>query len=315
MVDDNLTAVGQLSAAERMSSMIVGLYKRAQGLGLVEDDAFEFPLRREHLADALGLSLVHTIKTWSALRKAGLFEQRGSRLRLLNPRINARLATVLRTGGPLAADSLRANPQKKIRSGRQPERILYSTAASGRSRSFGAALAHETVELLAVLGLADAVKPVGEFAMRVFKAAALLFETGGLGALPGVESRIAGGVVKPCAHDGWRPGADARLALAWNPFIADRAPLTRAGRDGLQVRSAGLALPILQAEDREPERPEDREAKDRRDKLERRQSAARAYARRGDPEPSALPLSNAPCVLLIESLPENRPEAGAPVGA
>ena len=92
MVDDNLTAVGQLPAAERMSSIIVALYKRARGLGLVEDDAFDFPLRREHLADALGLSLVHTIKTWSALRKAGLFEQRGPRLRLRNPRISNRLA-------------------------------------------------------------------------------------------------------------------------------------------------------------------------------------------------------------------------------
>ncbi len=99
MVDDNLTAVGQLSAAERMSSMIVGLYKRAKGLGLIEDDSFEFPVRREHLADALGLSLVHTIKTWSALRKAGLFEQRGPRLRLLNPRINERLASYFEQEG------------------------------------------------------------------------------------------------------------------------------------------------------------------------------------------------------------------------
>jgi CRP-like cAMP-binding protein len=92
MVDDNLTAVGQLAAAERISSMIVGLYKRAQRIGLVEDEGFEFPLRREHLADALGLSLVHTIKSWSALRKAGLFEQRGTRLKLLNPRLTERLA-------------------------------------------------------------------------------------------------------------------------------------------------------------------------------------------------------------------------------
>jgi CRP-like cAMP-binding protein len=91
MVDDNLTAVGQLSASERMSSMIVGLFKRARNLGMVEDDAFDFPLRREHMADALGLSLVHTTKTWSALRKARLFEQTGSRLRVLNPRLNLRL--------------------------------------------------------------------------------------------------------------------------------------------------------------------------------------------------------------------------------
>ena len=92
MVDDNLTAVGQLSAAERLSSMLIGLFKRAQGLNMVEDGAFVFPLRREHLADALGLSVVHTIKTWSALRRAGLFEQVGPRLRILNPRLTSRLA-------------------------------------------------------------------------------------------------------------------------------------------------------------------------------------------------------------------------------
>jgi CRP-like cAMP-binding protein len=92
MVDDGLTAVGQLSAMERMSTMIVGLFKRARGLGLVEDDSFEFPLRREHLADALGLSLVHTIKTWTALRRAGLFEPQGSRLKLVNPRLTPTLA-------------------------------------------------------------------------------------------------------------------------------------------------------------------------------------------------------------------------------
>ena len=62
-----------------------------------------------------------------------------------------------------------------------------------RLRPFGAPLVHEAVELLAVLGLAHVVEPVGEFAMRVFKATALFFEPGELGALPGVERRVAGG--------------------------------------------------------------------------------------------------------------------------
>ena len=77
MVDDNLTALGQLSAPERMSSMISRLVQARPRSGVHEDGAFDFPLRREHMADALGLSLVHTTKTWSALRKAGLFEQVG----------------------------------------------------------------------------------------------------------------------------------------------------------------------------------------------------------------------------------------------
>ena len=38
-------------------------------------------------ADALGLSLVHTIKTWSTLRKAGLFSFKAGHLTLLNPRL------------------------------------------------------------------------------------------------------------------------------------------------------------------------------------------------------------------------------------
>jgi len=92
MVDDHLTAVGQLSAFERMSALIVGLYRRAQSLDIVDNDAFLFPLRREHLADTLGLSLVHAIRTWTALRRAGLFEPVGQRLRILNPRISPRLA-------------------------------------------------------------------------------------------------------------------------------------------------------------------------------------------------------------------------------
>ena len=93
LVDSSLTSVGQLSARERMAALIISLYRRAQHLELAEGDAFEFPLRREHLSDALGLSLVHAIKTWSALRRAGLFEQRGQRLRIINPRLTARLAS------------------------------------------------------------------------------------------------------------------------------------------------------------------------------------------------------------------------------
>ncbi len=93
LVDSSLTFVGQLSARERMAALILSLYRRAQHLELVEGDAFEFPLRREHLSDALGLSLVHATKTWSVLRRAGLFEQRGLRLHIVNPRLTAQMAT------------------------------------------------------------------------------------------------------------------------------------------------------------------------------------------------------------------------------
>lgn len=88
LVDENLTSVGQRSARERMGALIIGLYRRADHLGLTTENSFFFPLTRRHLSDALGLSLVHTIKTWSYLRRSGFFRFDNQRLELLNPRLS-----------------------------------------------------------------------------------------------------------------------------------------------------------------------------------------------------------------------------------
>ena len=92
MVDDNLTSVGQRNATERLAALIISLHHRADALGLVTNDGFDFPLAQQQLADALGLSLVHTSKTWSRLRREGLFSFAGGRLVLLNPHLTARMA-------------------------------------------------------------------------------------------------------------------------------------------------------------------------------------------------------------------------------
>jgi CRP-like cAMP-binding protein len=92
LVDENLTSVGRRSAAERIAALIVALYKRAKMLGLVTDDTFEFPLTQEHIADALGLSLVHTNKTLAKLRRMGMFTRANGTLTLTNPRVLARVA-------------------------------------------------------------------------------------------------------------------------------------------------------------------------------------------------------------------------------
>jgi CRP-like cAMP-binding protein len=93
IVDEALASVGQRSARERMAALILSLYRRCEHLGMVDDGAFEFPLTRQHLADALGLSLVHTIKTWSHLRKVGLFTVANGKLVMLNPRLTERWAS------------------------------------------------------------------------------------------------------------------------------------------------------------------------------------------------------------------------------
>ena len=85
IVDENLTSVGRRSAAERIAALIIQLYKRLNALGLVVNGAMPFPLTQQHIADALGLSLVHTNKSLAKLRRIGLFTQVNGTLLLTNP--------------------------------------------------------------------------------------------------------------------------------------------------------------------------------------------------------------------------------------
>ncbi len=94
LIDENLTSVGQRNASERILALVVSLYRRAEALGLVRDRSFRFPPTQQHMADALGLSLVHTSKTWSKLRRAGVFTVSGGRLTLLKPHATARMASL-----------------------------------------------------------------------------------------------------------------------------------------------------------------------------------------------------------------------------
>lgn len=92
MVDDNLLSVGRRTAAERVAALLMHLYRRAQSLGLVEAEGLALPVTQQHIADALGISLVHTNKTMRRLARVGMFDYRRSRLQLINPRALERLA-------------------------------------------------------------------------------------------------------------------------------------------------------------------------------------------------------------------------------
>src|SRR6202167_5003636 len=92
IVDENLTSVGRRTATERVAALIVSLYKRAKALGLVADETFAFPLTQQHIADALGLSLVHTNKTLARLRRMGMFTRANGTMTLTNPRVLERVA-------------------------------------------------------------------------------------------------------------------------------------------------------------------------------------------------------------------------------
>jgi CRP-like cAMP-binding protein len=63
-----LTAVGRRSALEALSWALLRMFLRGEQMGLVHNRSMELPFRQQDLADAMGLSLVHTNKTLSKLR-------------------------------------------------------------------------------------------------------------------------------------------------------------------------------------------------------------------------------------------------------
>ena len=63
-----LATVGQRTAMERVAWALVRIQQRGETLGLVDGSGMRMPYKQQDLADALGLSLVHTNKTLAKLR-------------------------------------------------------------------------------------------------------------------------------------------------------------------------------------------------------------------------------------------------------
>ena len=97
-VDDNLLTAGRRNATERVAMLLMHLYRRLKRLGLETADAggqngsVDFPINQQHIADTLGLSLVHTNKTLRRLKAMGLHEIIDGRLRLINTQALERIA-------------------------------------------------------------------------------------------------------------------------------------------------------------------------------------------------------------------------------
>ena len=103
VVDDTLLSVGRRSAEERIATLLVVLYKRAAAL-IVDVDTqtlgVPFPLTQQHIADGLGLSLVHTNKTLRKLERRGLHRIADGRLYLLDVNALTRIADLYGDGKP-----------------------------------------------------------------------------------------------------------------------------------------------------------------------------------------------------------------------
>ncbi len=67
-VDELLTVIGCCDAVERLAFLMISLYRRQSGRGKIDPLDCPFPLRRQHMADALGLTGAHINRTLNRLR-------------------------------------------------------------------------------------------------------------------------------------------------------------------------------------------------------------------------------------------------------
>jgi CRP-like cAMP-binding protein len=63
--------VGQRNAIEALAHLVCELHVRMDGVGLTAQGRFPFPLKQQHLADALGLSTIHLNRVLGHLRASG----------------------------------------------------------------------------------------------------------------------------------------------------------------------------------------------------------------------------------------------------
>lgn len=92
MLDDHLLSIGRRSALERMAYFVLLLHRRARDLGMLTAGSMDMPLNQQHVADTLGLSIVHTNKTLRKLYDRGVIAWKQRTLTVLNENELAKIA-------------------------------------------------------------------------------------------------------------------------------------------------------------------------------------------------------------------------------
>jgi len=68
-LERQLLSIGRRRAVERAAYLLWYVFDKARDIGLVKNDRLALPMTQIHLADTLGLSIVHTNKTLQLLRE------------------------------------------------------------------------------------------------------------------------------------------------------------------------------------------------------------------------------------------------------
>ena len=84
LIDENLVSLGRRSALERTAYLLLHLFVRAEEAGLTKDGCIQFPFTQQHVADTLGMSLVHTNKTLKRLMATGAVRWKDRQFTLLD---------------------------------------------------------------------------------------------------------------------------------------------------------------------------------------------------------------------------------------
>lgn len=82
--EEQLLTLGQRTAFERIAYLLWHLFDRGRSAGLVRDNMLDMPIRQRHIADTLGLSLVHTNKTLQKIKDDGAIAIEDRCLRILD---------------------------------------------------------------------------------------------------------------------------------------------------------------------------------------------------------------------------------------
>lgn len=92
VLGEMLAAVGQMDGMAKIAWILNRFFRRLTALGLNENDQVPLPYRQQDIADAMGLSLVHTNKTLAKLREQGIATWTDDALTVHRPRELAEIA-------------------------------------------------------------------------------------------------------------------------------------------------------------------------------------------------------------------------------
>jgi CRP-like cAMP-binding protein len=87
ILDDHLLSLGRRSALERAAYLVAHLHDRAMRVGIVNGKNLLIPITQVHVADTLGLSVVHTNKTLKKLADRGLIRWHDRSCEVLEPEL------------------------------------------------------------------------------------------------------------------------------------------------------------------------------------------------------------------------------------